>query len=162
MSNLSVLEPRPGAANAPQPGRVGSLRARLTAPSVFLFVILTSQLMVVLDGTIVNVALPHIQAGLHFSGSGLSWVLNAYLLTFGGLLLLGARSGDLLGRRRTFLAGVALFSLSSLLGGFATAGWMLLGSRALQGIGAALAAPSSLALLTNAFPEGAPRLRAIG
>src|SRR6202451_4453600 len=162
MSNLSVLEPRPGAANAPQPGRVGSLRARLTAPSVFLFVILTSQLMVVLDGTIVTVALPHIQQGLHFSGGGLSWVLNAYLLTFGGLLLLGARSGDLLGRRRTFLAGIALFSVSSLAGGFADASWMLLAARALQGVGAALVAPSSLALLTTVFSEGSQRIRAIG
>jgi EmrB/QacA subfamily drug resistance transporter len=125
-------------------------------------VILTSQLMVVLDTTIVNVALPHIQHGLHFSGTGLSWVLNAYLLTFGGLLLLGARSGDLLGRRRTFLIGIAVFSLSSLLGGFAVTGWMLLASRALQGVGAALAAPSSLALLTTVFSEGAQRVRAIG
>ena len=162
MSTLSVLEPRPGAANGPHPGRAGSLRSRLSTPSVFLFVILTSQLMVVLDGTIVNVALPHIQHGLHFSGSGLSWVLNAYLLTFGGLLLLGARSGDLLGRRRTFLAGIALFSVSSLAGGFATAGWMLLAARALQGVGAALVAPSSLALLTTVFSEGPKRVRAIG
>jgi EmrB/QacA subfamily drug resistance transporter len=129
---------------------------------VFLFVILTAQLMVVLDTTIVNVALPHIEGGLHFSGTGLSWVLNAYLLTFGGLLLLGARSGDLLGRRRTFLTGIAIFTLSSLLGGFATAGWMLLAARALQGVGAALAAPSSLALLTTVFAEGAQRVRAIG
>ena len=129
---------------------------------MFLFVILTAQLMVVLDGTIVNVALPHIQDGLGLSGSELSWVLNAYLLTFGGLLLLGARSGDLLGRRRTFLAGIALFSLSSLLGGFAVAGWMLLAARALQGVGAALAAPSSLALLTTVFSEGPQRVRAIG
>jgi EmrB/QacA subfamily drug resistance transporter len=118
--------------------------------------------MVVLDGTIVNVALPHIQRGLGFSGTGLSWVLNAYILTFGGLLLLGARAGDLLGRRRTFLLGIALFALSSLAGGFATAGWMLLAARALQGAGAALAAPSSLALLTTVFPEGAQRVRAIG
>ena len=123
---------------------------------MFLFVILTSQLMVVLDTTIVNVALPHIEGGLHFSGSGLSWVLNAYLLTFGGLLLLGARCGDLLGRRRTFLTGIAIFSLSSLLGGFAVTGWMLLSARALQGVGAALAAPSSLALLTTVFAEGSP------
>jgi EmrB/QacA subfamily drug resistance transporter len=159
MPAFSALLARPRAIPNPDaPGQGG----RLSRQSVFLFVILTAQLMVVLDTTIVNVALPHIQRSLHFSGTGLSWVLNAYLLTFGGLLLLGARSGDLLGRRRTFLAGIALFSLSSLLGGFAPAGWMLLGSRALQGIGAALAAPSSLALLTNAFPEGAPRLRAIG
>jgi EmrB/QacA subfamily drug resistance transporter len=129
--------------------------------SLSLFVILTAQLMVVLDGTIVNVALPHIQRGLNFSGSELSWVLNAYILTFGGLLLLGARAGDLLGRRRTFLLGIAVFSLGSLAGGLATAAWMLLAARALQGVGAAFAAPSSLALLTTLFPEGVQRLRAI-
>src|SRR5215469_5871239 len=93
--------------------------------SVVLATILTAQMMVVLDATIVNVALPHIQRSLGFSSSSLSWVLNAYVLTFGGLLLLGARSGDLLGRRRTFLAGVSLFALSSLAGGFATTSWML-------------------------------------
>src|ERR1700722_10013718 len=131
-------------------------------PSVILGVILTAQLMVVLDATIVNVALPHIQRSLHFSSSSLSWVLNAYVLTFGGLLLLGARSGDLLGRRRTFMAGITLFSLSSLAGGFATSGAMLLGARALQGVGGALAAPAALALLTTFFPEGAARVKAIG
>jgi EmrB/QacA subfamily drug resistance transporter len=117
--------------------------------------------MVVLDGTIVNVALPHIQKALHFSGSGLSWVLNAYILTFGGLLLLGARAGDLLGRRRAFLIGIALFSVSSLAGGLAAASWMLLVARATQGIGAALAAPAALSLLTSVFPEGQQRVRAI-
>jgi len=127
-----------------------------------LAVILTAQLMVVLDATIVNVALPHIQRSLGFSNSSLSWVLNAYVLAFGGLLLLGARSGDLLGRRRTFMAGIALFSLSSLAGGFATTSWMLLGARALQGVGGAMAAPAALALLTTIFPEGAARVRAIG
>jgi EmrB/QacA subfamily drug resistance transporter len=127
-----------------------------------LAVILTAQLMVVLDATIVNVALPHIQRSLGFSSSSLSWVLNAYVLTFGGLLLLGARSGDLLGRRRTFLAGISLFTLSSMAGGFATSSWMLLGARAAQGIGGALAAPAALALLTSVFPEGAARVRAIG
>ena len=142
--------------------RATTVRRRLTHPSVLLFVILTAQLMVVLDATIVNVALPHIQSGLGFSSTSLSWVLNAYILTFGGLLLLGARAGDLLGRRRTFLLGIAVFSVSSLAGGFATTSGMLLAARALQGIGAALAAPSSLALLTTAFPEGAPRVRAIG
>src|SRR3974390_506525 len=110
-------------------------------PSVVLAVILTAQMMVVLDATIVNVALPHIQRSLGFSSSSLSWVLNAYVLTFGGLLLLGARSGDLLGRRRTFLAGITIFSLSSLAGGFATDSWMLLTARAVQGVGGALAAP---------------------
>jgi EmrB/QacA subfamily drug resistance transporter len=117
--------------------------------------------MVVLDSTIVNVALPHIQRGLGFSTASLSWVLNAYILTFGGLLLLGARAGDLLGRRRTFLIGIAVFTLSSFAGGFAATGWMLLAARALQGIGAAMAAPSSLALLTTVFSEGAARVRAI-
>ena len=148
------------------PGRVSdrwlAAPRRLGRQSVSLFVILTAQLMVVLDGTIVNVALPHIQRGLSFSGSGLSWVLNAYILTFGGLLLLGARAGDLLGRRRTFLFGIALFSVGSLAGGLATAGWMLLAARGLQGVGAAFAAPSSLALLTTLFSEGGQRVRAIG
>jgi EmrB/QacA subfamily drug resistance transporter len=131
-------------------------------PSIVLGVILTAQLMVVLDATIVNVALPHIQRSLGFSNSSLSWVLNAYVLTFGGLLLLGARSGDLLGRRRIFMAGITLFSLSSLAGGFATSSWMLLCARALQGVGGAMAAPAALALLTTLFPEGAARVRAIG
>jgi EmrB/QacA subfamily drug resistance transporter len=131
-------------------------------PAVVLAVILTAQMMVVLDATIVNVALPHIQRSLGFSSSALSWVLNAYVLTFGGLLLLGARSGDLLGRRRTFLTGIGVFTISSLAGGFATSGWMLLSARALQGVGGALAAPAALALLTTAFPDGRERVRAIG
>ena len=88
--------------------------------------ILAAQLMVVLDTTIVNVALPHIQQALGFSSSDLSWVLNAYILTFGGFLLLGARAGDLYGRRRVFLGGIALFTISSLVGGLAISGWMLL------------------------------------
>src|SRR5882724_2819831 len=102
---------------------------------LYLFVILTAQLMVVLDTSIVNVALPHIQQALGFSSSGLSWVLNAYILTFGGLLLLGARAGDLHGRRRVFLGGIALFTISSLAGGLALSGWTLLTARALQGVG---------------------------
>jgi EmrB/QacA subfamily drug resistance transporter len=125
-------------------------------------VILAAQLMVVLDTTIVNVALPHIQRAFGFSSSDLSWVLNAYILTFGGFLLLGARAGDLYGRRRVFLGGIALFTVSSLLGGLAPTGWMFLTARAVQGLGAALAAPSALSLLTMVFPEGRERLRAIG
>ncbi|MPZ93955.1 MAG: DHA2 family efflux MFS transporter permease subunit [Propionibacteriales bacterium] len=118
--------------------------------------------MVILDMSIVNVALPNMQQALDFSPSGLSWVLNAYTLAFGGLLLLGARAGDLLGRRRTFLAGVAIFTAASLLGGFATtAGW-LVGARAVQGVGAALAAPATLALLMSMFREGRERTRALG
>jgi EmrB/QacA subfamily drug resistance transporter len=129
--------------------------------TLLLAVILTSQLMVVLDATIVNVALPQMQRALSFSPTGLSWVLNAYTLTFGGLLLLGARAGDLLGRRRTFVAGIVVFSLASLLGGFAPSSGWLLASRALQGIGAALAAPSSLALLTTMFVGPRERTRAL-
>ncbi|MGH8996828.1 MAG: MFS transporter [Acidimicrobiales bacterium] len=158
MPSSTLLSPRPGAITpGTEPAGLGGRR-----PSTFLIVILAAQLMVVLDTTIVNVALPHIQQGLGFSAGGLSWVLNAYILTFGGLLLLGARAGDLLGRRRVFLTGIALFSVSSLLGGVATAGWMLLAARALQGVGGALAAPSALALLTTAYPEGPERVRAIG
>ena len=94
--------------------------------------------MLVLDVTIVNIALPQMQAGLRFSQSNLSWVLNAYLLTFGGLLLLGGRMGDLFGRKRLFIGGVALFTVASVFGGLATsAGWLVI-ARALQGIGAAL------------------------
>jgi EmrB/QacA subfamily drug resistance transporter len=129
---------------------------------VLLFVILTAQLMVVLDATIVNVALPHIQQSLGFSTGALSWVINAYILTFGGFLLLGARAGDLFGRRRVFLVGLAVFTVSSFVGGLATTPFMLLAARAVQGIGAALAAPSALSLLTTSFPEGPERVRAIG
>ncbi|MHB8438164.1 MAG: MFS transporter [Acidimicrobiales bacterium] len=134
---------------------------RFRNPSLVLFAILTAQLMVVLDTTIVNVALPHVNRGQGFSTTGLSWVINAYILSFGGLLLLGARAGDLLGRRRVFLAGIALFVLSSLLGGFAIDPAMLLVTRAVQGVGAALAAPSALSLLTTVFADGPARLRAL-
>ena len=111
--------------------------------------------------TVVNIALPHIQTGLHFSTAGLSWVLNAYTLTFGGLLLLGGRAGDILGRRRMFLAGIALFTVSSLAGGLATAAWWLVTARALQGVGGALASPAVLALVVGSFPEGRERTRAL-
>ncbi len=165
MPQSTLAGPRPGAGPhargpAESPGR--GVASRLAHPSVILAVILTAQMMVVLDTTIVNVALPHIQASLGFSTSGLSWVLNAYVLTFGGFLLLGARAGDLFGRRRVFLIGIALFTVSSLLGGLAVSGWALLAARALQGVGAAMAAPSALSLLTTSFPEGNQRVRAIG
>ena len=148
---------RPGAA---VPGRRGLLSAG--NPAIVLALILTSQLMVVLDATIVNIALHDIKNALHFSSASLSWVVNAYTLTFGGLLLLGARAGDLLGRRRVFLSGIALFTLASLLGGFAQNATELLTARAIQGIGGALAAPSALALLMTMFPEPKERTRAIG
>jgi len=127
-----------------------------------LAVIATAQLMVVLDATIVNVALPHIQRALGFSGSGLEWVVNGYSLAFGGLLLLGGRAGDLLGRRRVFVAGLLLFSAASLAGGFATSQTWLLATRAVQGAGAAVIAPAALALISTTFPEGPPRNRAMG
>src|SRR5262247_2236454 len=127
-----------------------------------LLVLATAQLMVVLDATIVNVALPHIQRALGFSGSGLEWVVNAYALTFGGLLLLGGRAGDRLGRRTMFIAGLLLFSAASLAGGFAGSQAFLLTARAIQGAGGALVAPAALALITTTFAEGPPRTRAFG
>ena len=125
-----------------------------------LLVIATAQLMVVLDATIVNVALPHVQRALGFSGTGLEWVVNAYAITFGGLLLLGGRAGDILGRRRVFVFGLLLFSGASLLGGFATSEWWLLTARAVQGAGGAVIAPTALALITTNFPQGGERNRA--
>ncbi|MFD5763781.1 MFS transporter, partial [Streptomyces sp. NPDC127044] len=136
----------------PQPARLGAV----------LFVIVTAYLMVGVDSTVVNVALPDIQKDLHFSPTGLSWVLNAYTLTFGGLLLLGGRVGDIAGRRRTLTIGVLLFAGSSLLGGLATESAWLLTARALQGVGAALTAPSTLALITTNFPDGPRRHHALG
>ena len=131
-------------------------------PGLALVIMLSAQLMIILDMTVVNIALPHIQTGLNFSAASLSWVLNAYTLTFGGLLLLGGRAGDILGRRRMFLAGIALFTVSSLAGGLATTGWMLLAARALQGVGGALASPAVLALVVGSFAEGRERTRALG
>jgi EmrB/QacA subfamily drug resistance transporter len=156
-------------ADLAQPGSaaVTTGRAAGAAPSqrhlgLALVVIAAAQLMVVLDATIVNVALPHIQSALGFSGSGLEWVVNAYALTFGGLLLLGGRAGDILGRRRVFIAGIVLFAFASLLGGFATSQAWLLGARAIQGVGAAIVAPTALSLVTTTFPEGPRRNRAMG
>ncbi|MDX6255398.1 MAG: hypothetical protein QOJ11_1732 [Frankiales bacterium] len=131
-------------------------------PGLALAVIVGVQLMIVLDATIVNIALPHIQTALNFSPTSLSWVLNAYTLTFGGLLLLGGRIGDIMGRRRTFIAGILLFSVASLAGGFAWNSGSLLAFRALQGVGGALASPTALALITTNFAEGEERNRAFG
>ena len=147
--------------------RTAAPRAAATRPAsprlgVALLVIATAQLMVVLDATIVNVALPHIQRTLGFSGSGLEWVVNAYALAFGGLMLLGGRAGDLLGRRKVFIAGLVLFSAASMAGGFATSQAWLLAARAIQGAGGALVAPAALSLITTTFGEGNPRNRAMG
>ena len=125
-----------------------------------LVLICVAQLMVVLDSTIANIALPFIQKDLNVSQANLQWVVTGYALAFGGLLLLGGRLGDLYGRRRVFMIGVALFAVASGIGGLAQNETMLLGSRALQGLGAAFAAPTALALITTNFPAGPPRNRA--
>jgi len=147
-------------------GRSGSATSKAPAPArrlgVALAVISMAQLMLVLDELIVNTALPHIQRALHFSGTGLEWVVTGYAVTFGGLLLLGGRAGDVLGRRRMLSAGIVLFTLASLAGGFATTSWLLIAARVLQGTGAALAAPAALSLIAVTFPEGKPRARALG
>jgi MFS family permease len=131
-------------------------------PGLALVIIAAAQLMVVLDATIVNVALPHIQHALGFSGTGLEWVASAYAFSFGGLLLLGGRAGDLLGRRRVFVAGLLLFSAASLAGSLATSQAWLLAARAIQGAGGALIAPTALALIATTFAEGPARNRAVG
>ena len=126
-----------------------------------LAVIAAAQLMVMLDLTITNVALPSIQQSLHFSTSNLTWVIDAYVLVFGGLLLLGGRTGDIFGRRRMFFIGIGLFAAASLLGGVATSQGLLVGARALQGVGAAIASPTALALIAVTFSEGSARNRAM-
>jgi EmrB/QacA subfamily drug resistance transporter len=129
---------------------------------VILVVACLAQFMVVLDATVVNVALPSIQRGLHFSSASLPWVVNAYTLLFGGFLMLGGRAADLLGRKRLFVAGVALFSLASLLNGLAQSPTMLIAGRALQGLGGALVSPAALSIITTTFTENEERTRALG
>jgi EmrB/QacA subfamily drug resistance transporter len=124
--------------------------------------VLIGQFMVVLDASIVNVALPSIQRDLHFSTSGLQWIVNAYTLTFAGFLLLGGRAADLYGRRRVFLVGLTVFTASSLLGGLAQNQTWLVSARAVQGLGAAILAPATLTILTATFPEGPRRAWALG
>jgi EmrB/QacA subfamily drug resistance transporter len=140
---------------------LGLGRARPSDASLVLGIILASYLMLVVDVSVVITALPSIKTALDFSDAGLSWVQNAYTLTFGGLLLLGARAGDILGRRRVFVGGIALFTAASLAAGLAQSETWLLVARAVQGAGAAVAAPSTLALLTTTFPEGHERTRAV-
>ncbi|MDE3132502.1 MAG: MFS transporter [Acidobacteriota bacterium] len=118
--------------------------------------------MVVLDNTIVNVALPSVQRGLHFSPANLQWVINAYTLIFGGFLLLGGRAADLLGRRRLFVIGVALFSAASMLNGLSQSSTMLILGRGLQGLGGALVSPAALSIIMTTFQDNAERTRALG
>jgi EmrB/QacA subfamily drug resistance transporter len=125
-----------------------------------LVLISIAQLMVVLDATIANIALPFIKSDLHISQANLSWIVTGYSLAFGGLLLLGGRLGDLYGRRRMLMVGVTIFAVASLLGGLAQSEALLLGARGLQGMGAAIASPAALALITTTFPAGPERNRA--
>ncbi|GAA2352660.1 MFS transporter [Nonomuraea africana] len=143
--------------------------ANLTAPpparrklGLALLVIAAAQLMIVLDGTIVTVALPSIQNALRMAESDLNWVLTSYALAFGGLLLVGGRAGDLFGRRRLFRLGLVVFLLASLLGGLAGNGTVLIAARVLQGLGAAVVAPTALSLLATTFPAGPARDKALG
>src|SRR4051794_25364010 len=127
-----------------------------------LVVLCMGSLMIVLDTTIVNVALPSIREDLGFSQTSLAWVVNAYMLTFGGCLLLGGRFGDLFGQRRLFLAGITLFTLASLACGLSTGQNLLVGARAVQGVGGAVASAVSLALMMNLFTEAGERAKAMG
>ncbi len=129
---------------------------------LLLALLAASQFVVVLDASITNVALPSIGRALDISQDGLSWVVNAYTLTFGGFLLLGGRLADLLGRRRVYMAGLILFAIASFVGGLAQSEAMLIASRALQGLGAALLSPAALSILTANFADGAERNRALG
>jgi EmrB/QacA subfamily drug resistance transporter len=132
-----------------------------TNPWVVLVLVCIAQFMVVLDATVVNVALPSIQRDLGLSETSLQWIVNAYALVFGGFLLLGGRAGDLLGRKRLFLGGVVVFTVASLLDGLAWSSGALIASRALQGLGAAFISPAALAILTTTFAEGAERAKAL-
>src|SRR5581483_2121920 len=136
--------------------------SRKRPAALILAVVCVAQFMVVLDISIVNVALPDMRRDLGMTQNGLAWVLNAYTLTFAGFLLLGGRAADLWGRRRLFLTGVALFSLTSLLGGLAQNGGELIVARGLQGLGGAVLSPATLTILTTTFVEPKARARALG
>ncbi len=138
------------------------MQARRVNPWLVLVIVGIAQFMVILDATIVNVALPSIQRGLHFSPSSLQWIVNAYTLAFGGFLMLGGRAADLLGRRRLFILGIVLFSAASLMNGLAGSAGILVAGRALQGLGGALVSPAALSVLTTTFAEGRERTTALG
>src|SRR5205085_5057543 len=121
-----------------------------------------AQFMVILDVAIVNIALPAMRHGLHFSSTGLQWVVNSYTIAFAGFLMLGARSADLLGRRRVLIAGVGLFALASLVSALASSPGLLVGARALQGFAGAAVSPATLSIITSSLPEGPERNRGLG
>src|SRR2546430_5959913 len=139
--------------------RQSPMRRHATNPWVVLVLICLAQFMVVLDATIVNVALPSIQQDLDLSEVNLQWIVNAYTLVFGGFLLLGGRAGDLLGRKRVFLIGLIIFTTASLLDGLAWSQGTLIGARALQGLGAALISPAALSIISTTFAEGRERAK---
>src|SRR4030088_3356378 len=132
------------------------------AKNLALLLLAMTQFVIVIDASIVNVALPSIGSHLHFARADLSWVVNAYTLTFGGFLLLGGRLADLLGRRRMFMLGLVLFSVASFAGGVAPAEPWLIVARGVQGLGAAIVSPAALSIITTTFAEGAERNRALG
>ena len=132
------------------------------SPWLVLVLVCMAQFMVILDATIVNVALPSIQSDLGMADADLQWIVNAYTLVFGGFLLLGGRAGDLIGRKRVFLVGIAIFTVASLLNGLAPNAELLIVFRGLQGLGAALIAPAALSIITTTFAEGADRTKAMG
>ena len=145
-------------AGAPDPAKRATERAKNFA----LVLLAMTQFVVVIDASIVNIALPSIGRALNFSQDDLSWVVNAYTLTFGGFLLLGGRLADLMGRRRMFMVGLVLFSLASLAGGLAQSEPWLIAARAVQGLGGAIVSPAALSIITTTFSEGAERNRALG
>src|ERR1700760_1986975 len=153
--------------NETQTTRRGQARAPVTldpprAKNLALIPLAMTQFVIVIDASIVNVALPSIGTHLHFSQDDLTWVVNAYTLTFGGFLLLGGRMADLLGRRRMFMLGLIVFSLASLLGGLAQSEAWLIAARAVQGLGAAIVSPAALSIITHTFADGPERNRALG
>jgi EmrB/QacA subfamily drug resistance transporter len=145
----------------PEADAHSAVRATAAHQTGILAIICISYFMVILDNSIIFTGLPRIESAIHFSPTGLTWVQDAYTLVFGGLLLLGARAGDIVGRRRMFILGLTMFGGASFLVGAAPFSWWLIAARAFQGIGAAILAPSSLALLTATFPEGQQRGRAV-
>jgi len=148
MTDLQTRKPRGGLLSAPPAW-------------VVLAAVCAGQFLVVLDVSVVNVALPSVRTALDLGETGQQWVVNAYAITFAGFLLLGGRVADLFGRKRTFMVGLALFTAASLAGGLAQDGWMLITARAVQGLGSAVLAPTTLSILTTSFPEGHERTRAI-
>ncbi|HXW36145.1 MAG TPA: MFS transporter, partial [Acidimicrobiales bacterium] len=155
--------PMPGSDQQPESIELSSSSTRQRAPEwLLLTVVCIGQFMVVLDVSIVVVALPAMQRDLHFSTTTLQWVVNAYALAFAGFLLLGGRAGDLFGRRRMFLIGLALFSTASLVCALSQNAGMLLGARTLQGLGGAVLSPATLTILTTEFTEARSRARALG